>query len=117
MMVLRYFAGSRWVDIVQTHGVITSQKKSVYRPSYPKWQRALAESGFQWSGNAMLGWLEVIHAAAIYSKMHNRNLDIPYHFVVPASPYIDHDRSDDKTDSSITGSDDAWPWPGKDACV
>ena len=44
-------------------------------------------------------------------------LDVLYHFVVPALPHIDHDRSDEKKVSSITGSDDAWPWPGKNTCV
>jgi Helicase associated domain len=93
------------------------RQKQLYVKNYPERQRALAELGFQWSGNTTLGWLEVVHAAAIYSKMHNRNLDVPYHFVVPASPHIDHDRSDEKKVSSITGSDDAWPWPGKNTCV
>jgi hypothetical protein len=89
------------------------RQKQLYVKNDPERQRALAELGFQWSGNATLGWLEVVHAAAIYSKMHNRNLDVPYHFVVPAPPHIDHGRSDKENDSSITGSDDAWPWPGK----
>jgi hypothetical protein len=91
------------------------RQKQLYIKNDPKRQRALADLGFQWSGNATLGWLEVVHAAAIYSRMHNRNLDVPYHFVVPAPPHSANSRSVKENDSSISGSDDAWPWPGKKA--
>lgn len=90
------------------------RQKELYIKNDPERQRALAELGFQWSGNATLGWLEVVHAAAIYSKMNNRNLDVPLNFVVPAPPHIEYDSQGDPDErSSITGSDDAWPWPGK----
>lgn len=51
---------------------------------------------FRFSGNSALGWLDVVHAAAIYSQMHGRILDVPCNFVVPTPP---------------EGSGDAWPWP------
>jgi hypothetical protein len=89
------------------------RQKELYVKNYPERQRALAELGFQWSGNATLGWLEVVHAAAIYSKMHNRNLHVPSNFVVPAPPHIKHNSEEKGEASNITGSDDAWPWPGK----
>jgi len=88
------------------------RQKELYIKHDPERQRALAELGFQWSGNATLGWLEVVHAAAIYSKMNNRNLDVPSNYVVPAPPHIEHD-SNETDDTTIMGSDDAWPWPGK----
>lgn len=89
------------------------RQKELYVKNDVVRQRALAELGFQWSGNATLGWLEVVHAAAIYSKMHDRNLDVPSNFVVPAPPHIEHDSNDEG--DAITGSDEAWPWPGKSA--
>ena len=89
------------------------RQKELYIKNDVERQRALAELGFQWSGNATLGWLDVVHGAAIYSRMNGRNLDVPSNFVVPAPPHIDHD-SNDAEDTSITGSDDAWPWPGED---
>jgi hypothetical protein len=57
-------------------------------------------SSFRFSGNTSLGWLDVVHAAAIYSKMHGRVLDVPTNFVVPTPP--DGDEFD---------IEDSWPWP------
>lgn len=88
------------------------RQKELYIKNDFERQRALAELGFQWSGNATLGWLKVVHAAAIYSRMHDRNLDVPSNFVVPAPPHIEHGNAD-----AVTGSDDAWPWPGKQRLV
>lgn len=62
------------------------RQKELYVKNRPERQRALQEIGFQKAGNAALGWLEMIHAAAIYSKMHNRVLDVPVNFVVPSPP-------------------------------
>jgi hypothetical protein len=44
-----------------------------------------------------LSWFRVVHAAAIYSQLHGRSLNVPYQFVVPShhSP----------------GIQDGWPWP------
>jgi hypothetical protein len=72
------------------------RQKGVYIKSKPERQIMLDELGFHWSGNADLGWLKVVHAAAIYSKLHHRQLDVPYHFSVPAR------LADDGND---------WHWP------
>jgi len=75
---------------------------------YPDRCYAMEELGFQWTGNATLGWLKVIHAAAIYSRMHDRKLDVPSNFVVPTptSTLIPNEYSKDSShDSGI------WPWP------
>lgn len=66
---------------------------------HPLRQQALEEIGFRWSGNATLGWLDVCHAAAIYSQMHGRVLNPPLQFVVPSPP---------TPDSELDGP---WPWP------
>jgi hypothetical protein len=55
---------------------------------------------FRFSGNTASGWLDVVHGAAIYSKMHGRVLDVPSNFVVPSLP-----------DANLLESEDAWPWP------
>lgn len=89
------------------------RSKKLYVKNNPERQAVLEELGFQWSGNATLGWLEVVHAAAIFSRMNNRNLDAPLKFVVPAPPHISNDCDTDTRDTCITGSDDAWPWPRK----
>lgn len=77
---------------VRQHGIYV--KKSVAR------QKLLEELGFRWSGNSMFGWLSVVHAAAIYSKLNNRRLDVPIDFYVPSPP----------SSTSQTLIDD-WPWP------
>ena len=43
-----------------------------------------------------------MHAAAIYSQMHGRILNVPFDFVVPAPP---------SATLSNAHYDDSWPWP------
>jgi len=74
------------------------RQKELYIKDKPERKQALDDIGFHWGGNADLGWLEVVHAAAIYSRINSRNLDVPYHFVVPAP-------LNDEIDP------DEWPWP------
>jgi len=81
-----------------TSGAAVRQKQ-LYVKGHPRRQRLLEEIGFRWSGNATLGWLDVVHAAAIYSQMHGRVLNPPLQFVVPSPP---------TPDSEL---DDLWPWP------
>lgn len=80
--------------------VMAVRQKQLYVKNHPDRRQALEDIGFRWSGNATLGWLEVVHAAAIYSQMHGRVLNVPFSFVVPAPPR--------DTDSNI---EDSWPWP------
>jgi hypothetical protein len=75
------------------------RQKGLYVKNKPKRQQMLEQLGFRWSGNANLSWLKVVHAAAIYSKIHHRDLDVPFKFVVPAPP------------KKIENHDDDWPWP------
>eukprot|EP00977_Amphora_coffeiformis_P010828 scaffold2536_cov169-Amphora_coffeaeformis.AAC.21 len=72
------------------------RQKGIYIKNNPERQSLLDELGFHWSGNADLGWLKVVHAAAIYSKLNQRQLDVPYSFQVPSRP-------------KDNGGD--WPWP------
>ena len=81
---------------VKCHAV---RQKQLYVKNSRHRQQLLEELGFRWSGNADLGWLQVVHAAAIYSRMHNRQLDVPYHFVVPSAPSLHDAKTED------------WPWP------
>jgi len=74
------------------------RQKQLYVKDNPMRQRTLEEIGFRWSGNATLGWLDVVHAAAIYSQMHGRILNPPLQFVVPSPPTPDSES-------------DSWPWP------
>jgi len=74
------------------------RQKQLYVKNRSKRQKMLEELGFRWSGNANLAWLKVVHAAAIYSKLHNRSLDVPNNFVVPEPP------------KDFLGADD-WAWP------
>lgn len=73
------------------------RQKQLYIKDRPDRKQALAEIGFHWNGNADMAWLKVVHAAAIYSRLNGRNLDVPLSFVVPEPPTA-ADRSD-------------WPWP------
>ncbi len=74
---------------------------------------ALEEIGFQWSGNASLGWLEVVHAAAIYSQLHGRQLNVPQTFVVPSPAKRYYANSVTSPFVGVTGTREAWPWPEK----
>ena len=88
------------------------RQKELYVKGNPERRRALEELGFQWSGNATLGWLEVIHAAAIYSRLHGRNLDVPVSFIVPAPPHVDLSGNGNNNDvASIYPGETEWPWP------
>lgn len=75
---------------------VAVRQKGVYVKGKPERRALLDELGFHWAGNADLGWLKVVHAAAIYSKLNNRQLDVPFKFRVPSRPHDD-------------GAD--WPWP------
>lgn len=77
---------------------IAVRQKDLYVKDKPERKQMLQKLGFHWGGNADLGWLRVVHAAAIYSRMHDRYLDVPYHFKVPAPSTTEHDGQE-------------WPWP------
>ena len=85
--------------------------KDLYVKNNPERRRALEDLGFQFSGNATLGWLEVIHAAAIYSRLHGRNLDVPARFVVPAPPHVSGNGNDSGDVTSVYPGETEWPWP------
>jgi len=79
------------------------RQKELYVKNHPERLYLLQELGFRGTGNASLGWLKVVHAAAIYSRLHGRLLDVPYHFVVPAPQ---------AADGSVTQECvEEWPWP------
>jgi hypothetical protein len=75
---------------------VAVRTKGLYVKDNPQRKALLDGLGFHWSGNADLSWLKVVHAAAIYSKLHNRRLDVPVRFRVPRRPQND-------------GGE--WPWP------
>jgi hypothetical protein len=88
------------------------RQKELYVKGSPERPKVLAELGFHAGGNDSLSWLEVVHAAAVYSQMHNRNLDVPQSFVVPAPPRKISSKSKNSSNGTcVVGSDDAWPWP------
>jgi hypothetical protein len=95
------------------------RQKQLYVKGHPDRLKILADLGLYISGgNDDLRWLEVVHAAAVYSQMNGNTLDVPTNFAVPAPPRrITGRKSDDPfsdiDESCIVGSDDAWPWPGK----
>eukprot|EP00804_Cyclotella_cryptica_P005692 CCRYP_000060-RB/>CCRYP_000060-RB protein AED:0.03 eAED:0.03 QI:664/1/1/1/0.5/0.66/3/167/333 len=76
------------------------RQKELYIKNHPDRKSRLEDIGFRFSGNASLGWLDVVHAAAIYSQMHGRILDVPCNFVVPTPP-----------EGIMFDASDAWPWP------
>ena len=79
------------------------RQKQLYLKGHPERKQALEDIGFRWrNGNASLGWLDVVHAAAIYSQMHGRVLNVPLSFTVPAPP------QGTAADSVCV---DSWPWP------
>lgn len=83
------------------------RQKGLYIKDRPDRQKALIEIGLHFSGNAALGWLEVVHASAIYSKMHNRILDVPVNFVVPSPPSTISGEKECYSQKEV----DEWPWP------
>lgn len=95
------------------------RQKQLYVKGDARRQQLLESLSFQWNsgnGNASLGWLQVMHAAAIYSKLHNRQLDVPYTFKVPHPP-TDLDPKMRVDVQTAADQDDVWPWPGKRQCV
>jgi len=82
------------------------RQKGLYVKGNPRRQEQLSAIGFCWEGNASLGWHQVVHAAAIYSQMNNRNLNVPIAFRVPSPNVLRDSGSVGETDG-----DDAWPWP------
>ena len=89
--------------------------KLVYVKNHPERRQALESIGFIFSPNSTLGWLEVVHAAAIYSNLHGRELNVPQKFVVPAPPKLTWSANIGETqDGVLFGSpNESWPWPGK----
>lgn len=88
----RYPLGSKCTAIRQ---------KELYVKDKPERKLMLESVGFHWNGNSDLGWLRVVHAAAIYSRLNDRNLDVPSKFIVPAAP---------SNEDGVVLPDD-WPWP------
>jgi len=90
------------------------RQKELYIKNQPNRIKILADLGFYVAGgsNSNLRWLEVVHAAAVYSQMNNNKLDVPTNFVVPAPPRRFEECSTGDESPCVVGSDDAWPWPG-----
>lgn len=95
------------------------RQKELYIKGEPHRIKILADLGFYVAGgsNSNLRWLEVVHAAAVYSQMNNNQLEVPTNFVVPAPPRrvascsIDYKINKKMDNTCVVGSDDAWPWP------
>lgn len=88
------------------------RQKELYIKNHPRRKQTLVELGFFVGGNAGLSWLQVVHAAAVYSQMHQNVLDVPTGFVVPYPPRKLRRRGGSGAMAEEnTGSDDAWPWP------
>lgn len=88
------------------HKCTAVRQKGLYVKGDEGRQARLAEIGFSWVGNASRGWYEVVHAAAIYSQIHQRQIsNIPTNYRVPGPPQM-------KSNGFYVGSTaDAWPWP------
>ena len=90
------------------------RQKELYIKNNPERQRALQEIGFQMSGNATIGWLNIVWASAIYSKIHGKGtLDVPIHFIIPSPPSSSDDFAENKDEYDSYPNEDEWPWPGK----
>jgi hypothetical protein len=89
------------------------RQKGLFVKNQPDRISALEEIGFQWSGNASLGWLEVVHAAAIYSQLHGRQLNVPQTFVVPCPPKAYRTNSLASPFGGMACKEETWPWPEK----
>jgi hypothetical protein len=86
------------------------RQKELYVKGHPERLKTLVNLGFHIGGNDSLSWLKVVHASAVFSQMHGRKLDVKANFVVPAPPKrVVND--EDSRDTSVVGSDEAWPWP------
>ncbi|GMI03469.1 hypothetical protein TrVE_jg11851 [Triparma verrucosa] len=66
------------------------RQKGLYVKNFPHRRQQLEELGFQWAGNSSLNWLEVVHAAAIYSRQHDRVLNPPDNFVCSGDAFPDY---------------------------
>lgn len=84
------------------------RQKGLYIKNDMERQKAVGELGLLPTGNSSLVWLEVVHASAIYSKLHGRVLDVPVNFVVP-SPHRATLSDEDRINPYQDGDD--WPWP------
>ncbi|KAG7354658.1 helicase domain protein [Nitzschia inconspicua] len=94
------------------------RQKQLYVKGHPDRLKVLADLGFYISsGNDSLKWLQVVHAAALYSQMHNNRLDVPTKYVVPAprklkrGQVVNEDSVPMVEYSNELFRDDAWPWP------
>jgi hypothetical protein len=94
------------------------RQKKLYIKNSPERRKALQEIGFQMSGNATIGWLNIVWASAIYSKIHRKGkLDVPINFVVPSPPLCCCDGGvatsvDETLDIQHDYDGNEWPWPG-----
>jgi hypothetical protein len=71
------------------------RSKQLYVKRCERRQKLLEDLGFRF--NSDLSWFRVVHAAAIYSQLNGRTLDVPYQFVVPCP--------------ATAAMHDRWPWP------
>lgn len=71
------------------------RSKQLYVKRCSRRQQLLEDLGFRF--NSELSWYRVVHAAAIYSQLNGRTLNVPFHFVVPHPPSPEQQ--------------DSWPWP------
>jgi len=86
------------------------RQKEIYVKDNPERKLMLNQLGFQFTPNTDIGWLKTIHAAAIYSQIHDRVLDVPLNFVVPEA--IASNGNDDDDYCSIYGCyEENWIWP------
>jgi len=80
--------------------------KQLYVKNHPQRKETLQNMGFLFLGNSAVGWLEVVHAAAIYSELHDKTLSVPQAFIVPKPPILHHSNT-----SLNTFHFSDWPWP------
>ncbi len=85
---------------------VAVRQKELYIKNNPERLQALIELGFHSNGNAHLGWLDVVHAAAIYSRLNRNKVNVPCNFVVPAPG-----EKDARTLTISMNAEDDWPWP------
>jgi Helicase associated domain len=107
-----YPLGAKCVAVRQT---------GLYVRGNPARQERLDQLGFSWKGNASRGWYQVVHAAAIYSQLHHRILDVPQAYRVPRPPWQNSKVKKEMSTKQIITSDimgpttsvleTEWPWP------
>ena len=86
------------------------RQKEIYVKDNPERKLMLNQLGFQFAPNTDIGWLKTIHAAAIYSQIHDRVLDVPLNFVVP-EPIASNENDDDDYCSIYGCYEENWIWP------